>query len=163
MDYSSTNSSHEEELTCIQDTATSPARSSVVSTIPNQNTERTRKTSFKILPLIKHLNPFVFIFFEAFTWTCLQSWPLAGSCIRRKVIGHLSETLMAVCSTPSSPLSVALPDDAATLLKFLLTLTQKKIDECLDQEELIRMWHCRKNCIHTFGDAVLCREKPLLQ
>lgn len=29
---------------------------------------------------------------------------------------------MAVCSTPSSPLSVALPDDAATLLKFLLTL-----------------------------------------
>lgn len=28
---------------------------------------------------------------------------------------------MAVCSTLSSPLSVALPDDAATLLKFLLT------------------------------------------
>lgn len=60
-----------------------------------------------------------------FTWTCLQSWPLAGSCIRRKVIGHFRETLMAVCSTPSSPLSVALPDDAATLLKFLLTLRQK--------------------------------------
>lgn len=33
---------------------------------------------------------------------------------------------MAVCSTPSSPLSVALPDDAATLLKFLLTVMQKK-------------------------------------
>lgn len=46
---------------------------------------------------------------------------------------------MAVCSTPSSPLSAALPDDAATLLKFLLTLTQKQIDEGLDQEGLIRI------------------------
>lgn len=33
---------------------------------------------------------------------------------------------MAVCSTPSSPLSVALPDDAATLLKFLLTVRTVK-------------------------------------
>lgn len=63
MDYGSTDSSPEEELTCIQDTATSPARSSVVSTIPNQNTKRTRKTSFKILPLIKTLNLYVFIYF----------------------------------------------------------------------------------------------------
>lgn len=50
----------------------------------------------------------------------------------------MSETLMAVCSTPSSPLRVALPDDAATLLKFLLTVTQKQMDESLDQEDLIQ-------------------------
>lgn len=34
-----------EKLTCIQDIAMSPARSSVVSMIPNQNTARTRKAS----------------------------------------------------------------------------------------------------------------------
>lgn len=33
---------------------------------------------------------------------------------------------MAVCSTPSSPLSVAFPDDAATLLKFLLTSMRRE-------------------------------------
>lgn len=77
VDYSSTDSSPEEELTCIQDTATSPARSSVVSTIPNQNTKRTRKTSFEILPLMKPLKPHVlivfFFFLQVSTWTCLQS------------------------------------------------------------------------------------------
>lgn len=36
-------------------------------------------------------------------------------------MGHFSDTLMAVCSTPSSPLRVVLPAEAATLLKFLLT------------------------------------------
>lgn len=41
--------------------------------------------------------------------------------MRRKVMGHFSDTLMAVCSTPSSPLRVVLPAEAATLLKFLLT------------------------------------------
>lgn len=125
-----------DKLTCIQDIAMSPAHSSVVNMIPNQNTARTRKKSlicypvhcFKILlPLRHQIFDSVCLFIPAvLTWTCLQSWPLAGSCIRRKVIGHLRETLMAVCSTPSSPLSVALPDDAATLLKFLLTLMQKE-------------------------------------
>lgn len=125
-----------EKLTCIQDIAMSPARSSVVSMIPNQNTARTRKTSPLLFGTLfqnsasimaSDFRPSVRLFFpEVVTWTCLQSWPLAGSCIRRKVIGHLRETLMAVCSTPSSPLSVALPDDAATLLKFLLTLMQKE-------------------------------------
>lgn len=39
---------------------------------------------------------------------------------------------MAVCSTPSSPLSVAFPDDAATLLKFLLTFdAEADVDERL--------------------------------
>lgn len=56
------------------------------------------------------------------TWTCLQSWPRAGSWIRRNVMGHFRDTLMAVCSTPSSPLRVVLPDEAATLLKFRLTV-----------------------------------------
>lgn len=38
-------------------------------------------------------------------------------------MGHFSETLIAVCSTPSSPLRAAFPAEAATLLKFLLTET----------------------------------------
>lgn len=46
--------------------------------------------------------------------------------MRRNVIGHFSETLMAVCSTPSSPLRVVLPADAATLLKFLLTRNKEQ-------------------------------------
>lgn len=37
-------------------------------------------------------------------------------------MGHFRDTLMAVCSTPSSPLRVVFPDEAATLLKFLLTV-----------------------------------------
>lgn len=42
---------------------------------------------------------------------------------------------MAVCSTPSSPLSVALPDDAATLLKFLFTLKRRERNVvCKDSE-----------------------------
>lgn len=40
---------------------------------------------------------------------------------------------MAVCSTPSSPFSAALPEDAATLLKFLLTGTQKQSGERLER------------------------------
>lgn len=60
------------------------------------------------------------------TCTCLQSWPLAGSWILRNVIGHFRDTLMAVCSTPSSPLRVALPEEAATLLKFLLTVLERR-------------------------------------
>lgn len=40
-------------------------------------------------------------------------------------MGHFSDTLMAVCSTPSSPLRVVLPAEAATLLKFLLTTKTK--------------------------------------
>jgi hypothetical protein len=56
------------------------------------------------------------------TWTCLQSCPRAGSWMRRNVMGHFRDTLMAVCSTPSSPLRVVLPEEAATLLKFLLTV-----------------------------------------
>lgn len=38
-------------------------------------------------------------------------------------MGHFNETLMAVCSTPSSPFRVVFPAEAATLLKFLLTET----------------------------------------
>lgn len=71
---------------------------------------------------------------------------------------------MAVCSTPSSPLSVALPEDAATLLKFLLTLTQKQIEVRLDRASADReAAACEKDRAQTFGDAVLRREKPLLQ
>ncbi|XP_067255117.1 RING finger protein 122 isoform X2 [Chanodichthys erythropterus] len=56
----------------------------------------------------------------------LQSWPLAGSWMRRKVIGHLSETLMAVCSTPSSPLRPGVPG-MVPLLKFLLTVKKDEL------------------------------------
>lgn len=49
---------------------------------------------------------------------CLHSWPRAGNIIRRNVIGHLSDTLMAVCSTPSSPFKLLL---FVTLVKFRLT------------------------------------------
>lgn len=116
----------ERKRTCILDIATFPAHSSVVDMIPNQNTG-TKET---IMSLNRYFKNFCFaydIFHNVhLTWTCLQSCPLAGSCIRRKVIGHLRETLMAVCSTPSSPLSVAFPVDAATLLKFLLTLKRKE-------------------------------------
>lgn len=59
------------------------------------------------------------------TCTCLQSWPRAGSCMRRNVMGHFRDTLMAVCSTPSSPLRVVLPEEAATLLKFRLTVEEE--------------------------------------
>lgn len=68
---------------------------------------------------------------------------------------------MAVCSTPSSPFSAVLPEDAATLLKFLLTGTQKQSGERL--ERLIGTLRRKENCVHTFGDAVLCGEEPLLQ
>ena len=54
------------------------------------------------------------------TWMCLQSWPLAGRVILLKVIGHLSDTLIAVCSTMSS----APPEDDEHREKFLLTADQ---------------------------------------
>lgn len=56
------------------------------------------------------------------TCMCLQSWPRAGKEIRRQVMGHLRGTLMAVCSTPSSPLTAEL---VATLEKFRLTANKK--------------------------------------
>lgn len=68
---------------------------------------------------------------------------------------------MAVCSTPSSPFSAALPEEAATLLKFLLTGKQKQSGE--RSERLIGTLRCKESRVHTFGDAVLCGEKPLLQ
>lgn len=58
------------------------------------------------------------------TCMCLHSWPLAGSVIRLKVIGHFNETLIAVCSTPSSPLN----ELDGTLLKFLLTEKKNNIN-----------------------------------
>lgn len=51
---------------------------------------------------------------------CLQSCPLAGSWIRLNVIGHLRDTLIAVCSTPSSPFRPGVPG-IVPLLKFLFT------------------------------------------
>ena len=59
---------------------------------------------------------------DRLTCMCLQSCPLAGSWIRIQVIGHLRGTLIAVCSTPSSPLIVEL---FVTLEKFLLTVKRK--------------------------------------
>jgi hypothetical protein len=44
------------------------------------------------------------------------------SVIRLNVIGHFRETLIAVCSTPSSPFN----EFGATLLKFLLTEKRKE-------------------------------------
>lgn len=51
---------------------------------------------------------------------------------------------MAVCSTLSSEFSAALPEDVATLLKFLLTWTQKQIDEHLNKQVLLRALCCKK-------------------
>lgn len=56
---------------------------------------------------------------------CLQSWPLAGSWIRLNVIGHFRDTLMAVCSTPSSPFRPGVPG-MVPLLKFLFTETKRE-------------------------------------
>ena len=68
---------------------------------------------------------------------CLHSCPRAGNAIRLKVMGHLSDTLMAVCSTPSpsafNPPGLLLdePDGllaaaaAATLLKLRLILAMQ--------------------------------------
>ena len=107
--------------------------------------------------------------------------------MRRKVMGHFSDTLMAVCSTPSSPLRVVLPAEAATLLKFLLTKNRKclrwKVNICrctsrhilkAKPEEkqvcasVIKMYLCllttlRDKMSRTLGDAVFCRKEPLLQ
>lgn len=111
------------KLTCTQDTSTSPSHSWAVSTTPDRSTVKynivdtvlntTMTTATNKKSLMKVLNQP--------TWTCLQSCPRAGSWMRRKVMGHFRDTLMAVCSTPSSPFSVVLPAEAATLLKFLLT------------------------------------------
>lgn len=49
-------------------------------------------------------------------------------------MGHFSDTLMAVCSTPSSPLRVVLPAEAATLLKFLLTKKNNKKNKVFQRE-----------------------------
>jgi len=53
------------------------------------------------------------------TCMCLQSCPRAGKAIRRNVIGHFSEILIPVCSTPSSPFDSPLPEPA--LVKLRLT------------------------------------------
>jgi len=86
----------------------------------------------------RHTTPFYIhnalqIFKSEQTWTCLQSCPRAGSWMRRKVMGHFSDTLMAVCSTPSSPFRGVLPAEAATLLKFRLTEERK----CFRGKELL--------------------------
>ena len=54
---------------------------------------------------------------EVPTCICLQSWPRAGRLMHRYVMGHLSDTLIAVCST-SSPFMGLL---AAALVKLRLT------------------------------------------
>lgn len=56
---------------------------------------------------------------------CLHSCPLAGSVILLKVIGHLSKTLSAVCSTASLSLSTMLGPEPDVLLKFLLILAMQ--------------------------------------
>lgn len=54
---------------------------------------------------------------------CLQSWPRAGNVIRLNVMGHFNETLMAVCSTPSSPFMPLFGVPA--FVKFLLILVMQ--------------------------------------
>lgn len=105
-------------------------------------------------------------------------------------MGHFSDTLMAVCSTPSSPLSVVLPADAATLLKFLLTAKAERFrgrgllcersrayfkarlrenpEEMQVFACVIKMYLCILSTLietktrHTLGDAVFCRKESLL-
>lgn len=103
-------------------------------------------------------------------------------------MGHFSDTLMAVCSTPSSPLRVVLPAEAATLLKFLLTkkrhsarwkvnirrCTSRRVlkSKCKKEKQMcarvIKTYFCilttlRDKISHTLGDAVFCRKESLLQ
>lgn len=103
-------------------------------------------------------------------------------------MGHFSDTLMAVCSTPSSPFRVVLPAEAATLLKFLLTKKDREIQggkgvtllqvyckiyfkanhkEKQVQAFVIKMYLCilttlRDKTSHTLGDAVFCRKESFL-
>lgn len=95
----------------------------LVSTDLKNSNKRFSTFNFHDIPSCVYMEflPFFLFFLWLFTCTCLQSCPRAGSWIRRNVMGHLSDTLMAVCSTPSSPFSVVFPEDAATLLKFLFT------------------------------------------
>lgn len=51
---------------------------------------------------------------------------------------------MAVCSTLSSEFSVAFPEDAATLLKFLLTWMRTQIGEHLSKQALLGALRCKK-------------------
>jgi len=55
--------------------------------------------------------------------------------MRRKVIGHFKETLMAVCSTPSSPFNPGVPG-MDPLLKFLFTETREEESELPVQQEV---------------------------
>ncbi|KAG9354877.1 hypothetical protein JZ751_001590, partial [Albula glossodonta] len=87
-----------------------------------------------------------------------DSWPRAGSWMRRKVIGHLRDTLIAVCSTPSSPFSPGVPG-IVPLLKFLFTKREK------ERETLMPACHAElhdRGCRLTLGDAVLGRQQSLL-
>lgn len=98
---------------------------------------------------------------SSLTWTCLQSWPLAGSRIRWNVIGHFNDTLMAVCSTPSSQ---APPTDTPTLLKFLFTAQRHSIYICVTLSFILKIMIFHLTLLSdTFSDAVFSREESLLQ
>lgn len=101
-----------------------------------QRFQITTSTTFRVLFASYFCLFFFFLVFNGFTCTCLQSCPRAGSWIRRNVIGHLRDTLMAVCSTPSSPFSVAFPEDAATLLKFLFTAQTGRGNQQAEEERI---------------------------
>lgn len=78
-------------------------------------------------------------------WICLQSCPRAGRAILLNVIGHFNETLIAVCSTPSSPFIIAWP----VIWKCLLTETEKtwnkKSKNCL-REALVKFFLASSSC-----------------
>ena len=72
---------------------------------------------------------------------CLQSCPRAGNWMRLKVIGHLREILIAVCSTPSCSvelllLLLLLPDNGLLFRLLLLVLLLLELAEALLRLEL---------------------------
>lgn len=91
---------------------------------------------------------------------CRQSWPRAGSWMRRNVIGHFNDTLMAVCSTPSSPFSPGVPA-IEPLLKFLFTEDKVQVMRSTVTEPRSRVQNLQDE-ERTLGDAVLGRQEPLL-
>lgn len=103
-----------------------------------------------------------------------QSWPRAGSWILRKVMGHFRDTLMAVCSTPSSPLRPGVPG-MVPLLKLRFTDVNRE-RTCQETIPSRGVWgggtsprgqpllHPQpRRAALTLADAVLRRQEALLE
>lgn len=157
-------------LTCIQDIAMSPAHSSVVSMIPNQNTARTgniifHSVNFKICVSImtsdfcsslqwlpEHVCSHGLLLEAVFAGRWLDIWgiPLWLSAPRHPPHWALHCLMMLLHCWSSSWLWCRRREARSLLMK-----------PGVWHWEAAKMWLCSFVC--TFGDAMLCRQKPLLQ